>query len=157
MCHLLPTPNKKFVQPQWRLRYWNAPITQKHYSHCLRSQYKRDRNGESQGGGVLFFFSFWAYKQMLFIMSAESTGTFLDCLIDINYTVSLAIVDNFYTDILRKYHWVSANSLWPSGQRPSLCDVHNSLNTDPLLLLGVGGQANSVKSKIISSPINNQR
>lgn len=44
-------------------------------------------------------------------MSAESTGTFLDCLIDINYTVSLEMVDNFYTNILRKYHWVSVNSL----------------------------------------------
>lgn len=89
-------------------------------------------------------------------MSAKSIGTFSDWLIDINYTISLEIVDNFYTDILCKYHWVSVNSFWPSGPRPSLCDVHNSLNTDPLLLLSVGGHANSVKSKIISSPINNQ-
>lgn len=65
-------------------------------------------------------------------------------------------IANFHINILYKYHWFSMNSFWPPGLRPSLCDVHNSLNTDPLLLLSAGGQANSVKSKIISTPINNQ-
>lgn len=129
------------------------PITEKHYGLCLGSQYKQDRNAKTKGGGGLFFLSI---QTNAVYHVRRKYRHFLDCLIDINYTVSLEIVDNFYTNLLRKYHWVSVNSLWPSGRRPSLCDVHNSLNTDPLLLLGVGGQANSVKSKIISSPINNQ-
>lgn len=65
-------------------------------------------------------------------------------------------VISYHANTLCKYHWFSMNSFWPAGLRLLLCDVHNSLNTGPLLLLGVGGQACSVKSKRISSPINNQ-
>lgn len=101
-------------------------------------------------------FSFYTHIQMLFIMITKITVTFLDWPIDINYTISLKNITNFHPNILCKYHWFSMNSFWPPGLKLSPCDVHNSLNTDTLLLLSVGGQANSVKSKIISSPINNQ-
>lgn len=65
-------------------------------------------------------------------------------------------VISYHATTLCKYHWFSMNSFWPTGLRLLLCDVHNSLNTGPLLLLRIGGQACSVKSKRISSPINNQ-
>lgn len=83
-------------------------------------------------------------------------------LIEINYTWYNSFgkkkkkVISYHANTLCKYHWFSMNSFWPSGLRLLLCDVHNSLNTGPLLLLRVGGQACSVKSKRISSPINNQ-
>lgn len=94
--------------------------------------------------------------EMLFIMIIKITVTFLDWPIDINYTIVLKNISNFHANILCKYQWFSMNSFWPSGRRLSLCDVRNSLNTDPLLLFSVGGQADTVKSKIISRPINNQ-
>lgn len=96
------------------------------------------------------------HTEMLFTMIIKITVTFLDWPIDINYTIALKNISNFHANILCKYQWFSMNSFWPSGRRLSLCDVRNSLNTDPLVLFRVGGQANTAKSKIISRPINNQ-
>lgn len=125
----------------------NALITQKNcHDHFLRLQLNRLKRTT---------LSFCTHVHILFIMITKVTVTFLDWPIDINYTISLKNITNFHTNMLSKYHWFSMNS-WPPGLRLSPYDVHNSLNTDPLLLLSVGGQANSVKSKIISSPINNQ-
>lgn len=103
-----------------------------------------------------YYSVFCTHIQMKFIIITKNIVTYLDWPIDINYTLSLKNITHFHTNILCKYHWFSMNSFWPPGLRLSLYDVHNSLNTDILLLLSVGGQANSVKSKIISSPINNQ-
>lgn len=90
-------------------------------------------------------------------ISPMCTVTVSDQLININYTLYLGKnVIRYCANMLGKYHWFPVNFFWPPGLRLSVCDVHNSLNTDPLLLLSIWGQTCGVKSKIISSPINNQ-